>query len=534
MTNIQNFEKTILDSTKYEFPIGWCVCTFPDAVEINPSQPECIPDDSDMVSFLPMAAVEAISGRLNLSDIRSWGRIKKGYKRFQEGDVIFAKITPSMENGKGSFVKDLVGGVGAGSTEFHVFRPSDIVLGEFFFYFIIQEGFRKAAKSKMTGTAGQLRVPASFLECSHLPLPPKAEQIRIVEEIESYLTRLDDSVVTLERTLRNLKRYRESVLKSAMEGSLVSTEAEIARIEARAFEPASDLLERILAERRLNWEKTELAKMVAKGKVTKNDDWKAKYKEPVQPEIGDLPELPEGWCWSSLDAIAEIKGGLTKGKKRGPSVILKEIPFLRVANVQRGYLDLSDVRKIQATEDETNLLALRKGDVLFNEGGDRDKLGRGWIWEEELPVCIHQNHVFRARLLLADIQAKFISWYGNSKGMEYFMAHGKQTTNLASINLTKLRKLPIPIPPVREQLRIVHKTETLFSVADHSIIEVESNLGRCRRLRQSILNWAFIGKLVDQDSADEPAATILAQIKAEKKSLATNRKTKSQRKIRKA
>src|SRR5207244_3177487 len=108
-----------------------------------------------------------------------------------------------------------------------------------------------------------------------------------------------------------------------------------------------------------------------------------------------------------------------------------------------------------ASEHEIELLTLIPGDVLFTEGGDRGTLGRGWVWRGEIPECIHQNHIFRARLYSSEMQPKFVSWYGNSLAQEYFKREGKQTTNLASINLTKLSALPIPIPPAAEQLRIV-------------------------------------------------------------------------------
>ena len=109
----------------------------------------------------------------------------------------------------------------------------------------------------------------------------------------------DDAVATLERVRRNLTRYRASVLKAAVEGRLVPTEAKLARAEGRSYEPASVLLERILAERRRRWEEAELAKMKAKGKVPKDDKWKAKYVEPIAPDTSELPDLPEGWCWAT-------------------------------------------------------------------------------------------------------------------------------------------------------------------------------------------------------------------------------------------
>jgi type I restriction enzyme S subunit len=305
---------------------------------------------------------------------------------------------------------------------------------------------------------------------------------------------------TLERVRRNLKRYRASVLKAAVEGRLVPTEAELARAEGRDYEPASVLLERILAERRRRWYES-----VARGK----------YQEPAAPDTTSLPSLPEGWCWATVDALAELKGGITKGQKRRSTDVLREVPYLRVANVQRGRLDLAVVKTIEATETEIDELRLRPGDVLFNEGGDRDKLGRGWVWNGELPECIHQNHVFRARIPAGVFNPKLLSWYGNTAGQRYFFEEGKQTTNLASINLTRLRGLPVPIPPLAEQTRIVEEGERLLSLADE--VELLRNLDtrRCARLRQAILRWAFEGKLADQDPNDEPAAALLERIRSQ-------------------
>jgi type I restriction enzyme S subunit len=174
---------------------------------------------------------------------------------------------------------------------------------------------------------------------------------------------------------------------------------------------------------------------------------------------------------------------------------------LRVANVQRGYLDLTDIKLIDASEQDIADLCLKPGDVLFNEGGDRDKLGRGWIWNGEIAECIHQNHVFRARLHDAQIEPKYVSWFGNTVGQKYFIEQGKQTTNLASINLTKLGALPIPIPPPQEQFRIVREVDVRLSVIEQMEALVEKNLKRAETLRQSILRMAFSGRLVRPESA---------------------------------
>jgi type I restriction enzyme S subunit len=207
-------------------------------------------------------------------------------------------------------------------------------------------------------------------------------------------------------------------------------------------------------------------------------------------------------------------GGLTKGQKRKPGTQTRLIPYLRVANVQRGHLDLDNVKLIDATEDEIRSLQLMPGDVLLNEGGDRDKLGRGWIWEGQIEECVHQNHVFRVRLDPAMAIPKFVSHYANHFGQKYFFDEGKQTTNLASINMKKLSALPVPSPPVAEQESLVADLEDQLSLIDDLDKSVKASLARATSLRQSILKSAFGGKLVPQDSNDESASALLERIRA--------------------
>ena len=314
-------------------------------------------------------------------------------------------------------------------------------------------------------------------------------------EIEKQFTRLDAGVAALRRVQANLKRYRAAVLKAACEGRLVPTEAELNKSgsgvpplglgkkrqdAASTFETGEALLTRILTERRKNWQ------------------GRGQYKEPTAPETNKLTPLPEGWAWAMLDALVEIKGGITKDQNRKHIAPTRSVPYLRVANVQRGYIDLTEVKEIVTTEDEIQELALKTGDILFNEGGDRDKLGRGWVWSAELPECIHQNHVFRARPYVAALNPKLVSWYANTFGQKFFFDEGKHTTNLASISMTKLKGLPVPIPPPAEQSRIVAEVERRLSVVEELEVVVSTNLQRATRLRQSILQKAFTGKLTKQ------------------------------------
>ena len=146
-----------------------------------------------------------------------------------------------------------------------------------------------------------------------------------------------------------------------------------------------------------------------------------------------------------LGDIAEIQGGLALGRRhRGAELVSR--PYLRVANVQRGRLDLDNVKEVLVTSAEADRHRLEPGDILMNEGGDRDKLGRGWVWKGEIQECLHQNHVFRVRLKDKAFPPEFLSHYANEIGREYFLSEAKQTTNLASISKSKLGKLPISLP----------------------------------------------------------------------------------------
>jgi type I restriction enzyme S subunit len=199
--------------------------------------------------------------------------------------------------------------------------------------------------------------------------------------------------------------------------------------------------------------------------------------------------------WITLGEIADVTGGVTKDVKKQSDPSLVEVPYLRVANVQRGYLDLRQVASIRVPHATAQKLLLEPGDILFNEGGDRDKLGRGWVWEGQVPGCIHQNHVFRARLQGYGFDPKFISMHGNTFGRSWFEKMGKQTTNLASLNLKTLKSFPVPKMPLREQREVVAETERKLSELGALNADIATAIRRTSSLRSSILASAFSGEL---------------------------------------
>ncbi|MGY4917823.1 hypothetical protein ACWD9K_21810 [Streptomyces sp. 900116325] len=152
-----------------------------------------------------------------------------------------------------------------------------------------------------------------------------------------------------------------------------------------------------------------------------------------------------------LASFCDISGGLTKNKKDLEQPDLVEVPYLRVANVHRHHLNLSEVATIQTTQAKAGKLRLRRGDVLMNEGGDRDKLGRGHVWEGQISDCIHQNHVFRVRVTDQSFDPYFVSAWGNTFGRNWFETFGTQTTGIASINRATLSRFPVPDVPLSVQ-----------------------------------------------------------------------------------
>ncbi len=178
---------------KNSLPQGWTSKHLTNIAKINPKKPENGTIDDDLeVSFIPMKCVKELTGNIDLSITRKYTEVKKGYTCFKNGDIIFAKITPCMENGKIAIVHDLKNEIGFGSTEFHVIRLKDNHLSpKFYFYYLIQDNFRDCAQRNMKGTAGQLRVPSDYLKNSMIPIPPLPEQKRIVSKIESIFGRID-------------------------------------------------------------------------------------------------------------------------------------------------------------------------------------------------------------------------------------------------------------------------------------------------------------------------------------------------------
>ncbi len=479
-----------------ELPAGWTTTTLGEACLLNPRSFVDSVEENTSISFVPMAAVEAITGHIDLSQTRAYREVKKGYKRFSDGDVLFAKITPCMENGKIAIARGLTNGAGCGSTEFHVLRPVDGLSRSYLANFLLQEDFRSEARRHMGGTAGQVRVPAEFLSEAVFPLPPLAEQHRIVTAIEQHLTRLDNAVTALQRAQANLQRYRASVLKTACAGQLVPTEAALARAEGRDYEHASKLLERTLAERRARWK----AQPKRRGR----------YKETPPPDTSTLPELPEGWVWSDMGGSFEVYVGATPRRSRADYwdgdicwVSSGEVSFNRIRETRE--------RITEEGFKNSSVDIHPRGTVLLGMIGEGKT--RGQVSILDVPACNSQNSA-AIRVSQSGLPPEYVFYF--LWGQYDATRRIGSGNNQPALNKSRVQEIPFPLPPLAEQRRIIAEVERHLSAIGQAETAVEASLQRAERLRQSILKQAFSGQLVPQDPNDEPATVLLARIQAER------------------
>ena len=227
-----------------DLPAGWVWTTLEEVSELNPRIDKQSIDDDLEVTFLPMKNVEELSGKIDLSETKRFSELKrKSYTPFRDGDILFAKVTPCMENGKIAIAHDLTNGIGFGSTEFHVIRLPEGQSKQFFFFYFLQQKFRQEAKRAMTSGVGLLRVPTDYMRKVPLPLPPLPEQQAIVSEVESRLSVADEVEKTVTAELKRAEQLRQSILKKAFSGKLVPQDPN--------DEPASVLLERIKVQKEI-------------------------------------------------------------------------------------------------------------------------------------------------------------------------------------------------------------------------------------------------------------------------------------------
>ncbi|WP_342494234.1 restriction endonuclease subunit S [Bacillus sp. FSL M7-0307] len=333
------------------------------------------------------------------------------------------------------------------------------------------------------------------------PLPPLNEQKRIAGKVERLLGKIEE----VEKKIKDLPNLLDRLRKSLLEAAFLGELSEAWRISTENIESVTKLIERVNKDR-----EQKILKEKKMAKIEGRSPRRIKSGKVMEEDV-NLPNIPDTWVWDIFQNVADIQGGVTKGKKYGNKSKVS-VPYLRVANVQEGYLYFDEVKEIAVSQEDVNKYQLAIGDLLITEGGDRDKLGRCAIWNNEIPGCIHQNHIYRARLY-AGLKPEYISYMLRTRfAKTYFFDNASQSVNLASINMTVLGKLPIPIPPEEEQEKIVEVINYYFNIfgkVEEEYYQVKEKLDT---LKQSILSKAFQGELGTDDPSDENAIELLKEI----------------------
>ena len=340
------------------------------------------------------------------------------------------------------------------STGFAVLTPRSGAYPKFVSYLCQSEAFTSRVAAESVGVAYPA-IAETKLANFHVGVPPVPEQSAIVRFLDHADRRIRRSIRIKEKLVTLLEEQKQAIIHQAVTG----------QTDARTGQP---------------------------------------YPAYKPSGVRSLGDVPVHWGVVRLKDVAQVQTGLTLGKDYGGVRTISR-PYLRVANVQAGHLSLGQVKSIDVPSSEAERSALLDGDVLMTEGGDIDKLGRGCIWNNEIPGCLHQNHIFAVRCNRNALDPEFlVGLMASQHGRAYFQLTAKQTTNLASTNSTTLRAFPIPLPPLDDQLSILRAVSRTANALDSAEDRAATEIDLLREYRTRLIADVVTGKL----DVREVAATL--------------------------
>ena len=420
-----------------EIPEGWEITRLKYLADFEPTCDTSYLTDESEITYTPMECVK--NGDFeNRSAL--YGNLSHTLTPFQNGDIAMAKVTPCFENGNIAIMNNLFSGFGLGSSELFIFRPKSIST-RYLFYWLQNKAFVARACSTMTGTGGLKRISPSFIRNCPVHCPSMDEQTKISDYLKAKCSEIDTMLSKNRSSIEEYKKLKQAVITQT---------------------------------------------------VTKGVRGEREMKDSGVEWIG---EIPVEWRKTQLRHCATIKSGITLGKSYSKDTVLIERPYLRVANVQGGYVDLNDLATIEVTPDEDLKYRLHSGDVLMTEGGDRDKLGRGCVWHGEIEPCLHQNHVFAVQTNETILLPEFLEYLTASDvGRSYFDVTAIKTTNLACTSSSKVLAFTIPLPSIEEQIEIVSFIKKRSLELNKLIMKKELLVQELESYKKSLIYEVVTGK----------------------------------------
>jgi type I restriction enzyme, S subunit len=466
----------------YPIPDNWVWTALGDITLINPRNEA---DDISLASFVPMAMISTSHDGKHDQEKRIWGDIKQGYTHFADGDIGLAKITPCFENSKAVVFSNLINGIGAGTTELHIARPlNETLCARFVLLYLKAPQFLLKGEPKMTGTAGQKRVPKNFFANNPFPLPPLAEQHRIVAKVDELMAicdqleqqqtdnnathqllvdtlldalttaadhddfqstwrRIADNFDTLFTTEQSVDLLKQTILQLAVMGKLVRQNSE--------DEPARDSIKKTIQE---------------KEQLIKEGTIKPQKKFPEIEAHEEPFRLPAGWEFVRLQSISQLitKGSSPKWQGISYTDDPSDILFITSENVGSYNLIFNNVKYVEKKFNEVGPRSiLAKGDFLMNIVGA--SIGRIAIYELNDIANINQA-VCLIRPIPQFINKQYLLLFFNSNICISYMFDKQVDNARANLSMGNISKFIIPFPPLAEQHRIVAKVDELFALCD--------------------------------------------------------------------
>ncbi|HHF3217158.1 TPA: restriction endonuclease subunit S [Vibrio alginolyticus] len=474
------------DEELFDTPTGWAWTRISEIAEISPRNSTT--DDDAEVSFVPMPLITTNYDGSHGSEKRIWKEIKKGYTHFQDGDIALAKITPCFENSKAAVFSGLEGGVGAGTTELHVARPlSDCINPLFVLLYLKAPIFLKVGETKMTGSAGQKRVPKDFFSENPLPFPPSNEQHRIVAKVDELMTlcdqleqqteasieahqvllttlldtltnsvdadelmqnwaRISEHFDTLFTTEESIDQLKQTILQLAVMGKLVPQDP--------SDEPAAELLKRIAEEK---------AQLVKEKKIKKQ-----KVLPPISEDEKPF-ELPSGWVWCRLQ---DITSKITDGDHKTPPRIETGYTLLSAKNVRDGFIDFSTTDFISEEDymkSRERCLPEHNDLLIVSVGGT---IGRSSLVPKKSDFALVRSVALIKPL---KFNSEYLKHAMDSKLLQDSIHNNKRGGAQPCLYLSEISKFPFTMPPLEEQNRIVLKINQLLAICESLKLQIQES-----------------------------------------------------------